>query len=589
MKSFFKYLLTSILGVILASLIMFLIFLGIISAIVSSQDKPVEVKPHSLLMLKLDQPIIERKPSLPFPSFKMGMLGMDNRIGLNDLLANIKKAANDSNICGIYLELSVMQTGIATVEEIRDALLDFKKKGKFIISYSDYYSQSAYYLASVSDKVFMNPLGFLNFDGLSAEILFFKKALEKLEVEPQIVRHGKFKSAVEPLMYEKMSEENRQQIKTYIGSIWQHIIQQTSIQRGIPAEKINSLADNMVLGNATEAYKTGMIDSILYKDQVLELLTKLSKVKSARKLVFVSHNQYLKVPKPRAQKGLAKNKIAVIYASGDIVEGEGREGTISSEVLSKTIREAREDSAIKAIVFRVNSGGGSALASEIIWRELYLTRNVKPVVASMGDLAASGGYYILAAADTIVANPNTLTGSIGVFGVLMNAKGFFKTKLGISADVEKTNTHSDFGSIFRPLDATEREIMQRLVDNTYETFISHVAEGRNMDKTAVDIIGEGRVWSGVNAKGIGLVDEMGGISKAIEIAVKMAGVENYRIVELPKLKEPFEQLLEELSGDASLKRIQHELGAEFKYYYQLREVLNSKGILAKIPFAVEIN
>jgi protease-4 len=588
MKSFLKYLLASILGVILASAIMFFIILGTISAIVSSQDKPFQVKPQSILMLKLDQPIIDRKPSLPLPGFNLGSFGMDNRIGLNDLLNNIHKASKDTNICGIYLQLSTLQAGIATVQEIREALLDFKKSGKFIISYSDFYTQSAYYLASASDKIYINPQGNVNFDGISVEMLFYKKALEKLDIEPQIIRHGKFKSAVEPLISDKMSEENREQILTYIGSVWKQIVNEISLQRGISAEKVNTLADNMSIGSAEEAFHSGMIDSILYKDQALDLLTGLSKVRNSRKLNFVSHNQYLKAPKSRLQKGLAKNKIAVIYASGNIVDGETNEGNISSETMSRTIREAREDSSIKAIVFRVNSGGGSALASEVIWRELDLARKVKPVIASMGDVAASGGYYVLAAADTILASPNTLTGSIGVFGVLLNVKDFFNNKLGVSADVVKTNRHSDFGSLFRPMDAEERQVMQQLVDNFYGTFVSHVAEGRKMEKTAVDKIGEGRIWSGINAKEIGLVDEMGGLTRAIEMAAGKAGVEHYRIVELPRLKDPLEQILSELSGETSLKWIQQELGPEYKYYHHLKSVLGSRGLMARLPFEFEI-
>ena len=588
MKSFFKYLLASILGVMLACTIMFFIFLGIISAVVSSQNKPFQVKSKSILMLKLDQPIIDRKPSLPLPGFSPGNFGMDNRIGLNDLLSNINKASKDTNICGIYLQLSMLQAGVATVQEIRNALLDFKKSGKFVISYGDFYTESAYYLASVSDKVFINPLGNLYFDGISVEVLFFKKALEKLDIEPQIIRHGKFKSAVEPLINEKMSEENREQIVTYAGSIWKNVANEISLQRGIPADKINILADNMFIGSADQAYQAAMIDSILYKDQVLDILTGLSKVRNSRKLNFVSHNQYLKAPKTRQQKGLAKNKIAVIYASGYIVEGENNEGTISSETMSRTIREAREDSAIKAIVFRVNSGGGSALASEVIWRELDLARRVKPVIASMGDVAASGGYYILAAADTILANPNTLTGSIGVFGVFLNAKDFFNNKLGVSSDVVNTNRHSDFGSVFRSMDAEERQVMQRLVDNIYGTFVSHVAEGRAMEEPAVDKIGEGRVWSGINAKEIGLVDVMGGLTQAIDIAAGKAGVEHYRIVELPKLKDPLEQILNELSGETSMKRIQKELGPGYRYYHHLKSVLDSRGLMARLPFEFEI-
>lgn len=585
MKSFLKYLLASILGVIIASLILFFITLGIVGAIVSSQDKEFKVNPQSILMLKLDQPISDRKPANPFAGINPLSMGIETQIGLNEVLANIKKASKDTNICGIYLELSALQTGIATIDEIRNALLDFKKSGKFIISYADYYRQPTYYLASVSDKILMNPAGVLNFDGLNAEILFYSKALDKLDIEPQIIRHGKFKSAVEPLINEKMSEENRLQIKTYIGSIWQHIITQVSLQRGIPADKINAMADNLIAGSANDVYKMGLIDSVVYKDQVLEILANLSKVKKVNKLNFVTHNQYTKAPRPKEVKGYSKNKIAVIYASGNIIEGEKDENNISSEIFAQAIRKAREDSSIKAIVLRVNSGGGSALASEIIWRELDLTRKVKPVIASMGDVAASGGYYIVAPADTIISSPVTLTGSIGVFGVYFNAKGFFNNKLGISADVEKTNRHSDFGSLFRSFDAEEKQNLQLLVDNVYETFITHVAEGRNMQKDAVDKIGEGRVWSGSDAKKIGLVDDFGGLNRAIEIAAEKAGIKQYRIVELPRQKNPIEQLVSELSGEARLAKM---IPYELRYYFHFKNIIDSRGILARLPFEMEI-
>ncbi len=588
MKNFLKYLFASILGVIVAFLIIFFISLGIISAIISSQDKPLKIKPQSILMLKLDQPISDRKPSNPLAGINPASMGIETHIGLNEVLTNIKKASKDTNICGIYLELSVLQAGIASIDEIRTALLDFKKSGKFIISYADYYMQSTYYLASVSDKIYMNPVGVLNFDGLSSEILFFKKALEKLDIEPQIIRHGKFKSAVEPLINDKMSEENRLQIKTYIGSIWQHIINEVALQRGIKAEEMNAMADNLIAGSANDVYKMGLIDSVVYKDQVLDILAALSEVKNAGKLNFVTHNQYTKALKPKDEKGYSRNKIAVIYASGNIIEGEKDDNNISSEVFARTIRKAREDSSIKAIVLRVNSGGGSALASEIIWRELDLARKVKPVIASMGDVAASGGYYIVTPADTIISSPVTLTGSIGVFGVYFNAKGFFNNKLGISADVEKTNRHADFGSPFRSLDANEKQILQQVIDNVYETFITHVAEGRNMQKEDVDKIGEGRVWSGSNAKNIGLVDDFGGLNKAIEIAAEKAGIKQYRIVELPRLKSPIEQLITELSGEAKLQKIKQELPYQFRYYYHLQNIIDSKGIMARLPFDIEI-
>ena len=467
MKSFFKYLLASILGVIIASLLLFFITIGVLSALVASQEKTVTIEANTIFLLKLNQPIKDRKPNLPMFVYNLTSLSADNHLGLNDILNNIDKARRDTNIRGIYLELSELQAGIATLGEIRAALLDFKKSGKFIVAFSNTYSQGSYYLASVADKIYLCPGGSVNFIGLSAELMFYKKTLEKLDIEPEIIRHGKFKSAVEPFMYDKMSPENREQIKTYVGSIWNHMVDQIAASRNQSSHSLNAFADSLLLWDNHSAITHGMIDTLLYKDQVLDTLASLVQINNSKDLAFITHQKYLRVPKTKSDKSYTRNKIAIIYAEGDILPGDQGEGVISADKIARTIRKARQDSAIKAIVFRVNSGGGSALASEVIWRELYLTRQVKPVIASMGDVAASGGYYIVAAADTIVANPNTITGSIGVFGLLINAKDFFNNKLGITTDVEKTNAWSDFGSIYRPLSEPERVVLQKMVDDTY--------------------------------------------------------------------------------------------------------------------------
>ena len=589
MKSFFKYLLASILGVIIASLILFFIFIGVFSAMITVQDKPVDIKANTILLLKLNQPINDRKSSLPMIAYSLSDFGAENNLGLNDILDNISKAKDDENIRGIYLQLSGLQTGIATIEEIRNALIDFKKSGKFILAFSDTYTQGSFYLASIADRLYLNPGGSVNFIGLSADLMFFKKTLEKLDIEPEIIRHGKFKSAVEPFMYDRMSPENREQIRKYVGSIWDHIVGQISVSRDIPVGNLNLFADSLLLWNNQSAIDYKIIDAAIYKDQVLDTLAKLVDQNNSKDLDFITHHKYLRVPKTGANKGYSKNKIAVIYAEGDIIPGEIGEGFIGSETIARTIRGARQDSSVKAIVFRVNSGGGSALASEIIWRELYLARQVKPVIASMGDVAASGGYYIVAPADTIVASPNTITGSIGVFGLLMNAQGFFNNKLGITFDVEKTNAWSDFGSMNRPLSGTERLVLQKMVDDTYRTFVNRVSEGRNVDFAGVDKIAEGRVWSGVNAKELGLVDVLGGLSTAIEIAAEKSGVESYRIVELPKLEDPFTQLMKELTGDVRERIIRHEIPEQYTYYRYLKNLMNSDRIQARLPFEISVH
>ncbi len=580
MKDFLKYLLATIIGIILASLIMFFIFLGTISVLISRQDKPVEIRDNSILVIKLDNPVSDRKPLLLFSYART--------LGLNEILLNISKAKEDKKIKGIYLEPSIIPAGLATIEEIRNAILDFKESGKFVICHSDFYSQTSYYLATAADKIYMNPEGLIPLLGLRAQLIFFKGTLEKLGIKPEIIRHGKFKSAVEPLMYDKMSDENREQISKLIGSIWDYMISEISARRGITVEKINYLADNLEIWDAKTTIEHNLIDSLAYKDYILDKLKELTGIDKSKKLNLVSLSKYTKVPGARKHKGLAKNKIAVIYASGTIQLGDEGEGQISSERISKTIRKARLDSTIKAIVFRVNSGGGSNVASEVIWKELNLARQVKPVIASFGDVAASGGYYISVPADTIVASQNTVTGSIGVWGVLLNMKKFLNEKLGITMDVEKTNRYSDFMSGYRSLSAKEREVMQNHVDNIYNTFVTHVSDGRNMNYDEVDKIGEGRVWSGINAKEIGLIDIYGGLTTAIDIAVDKANVEKYRIIELPKLEDPIQQILKELTGNVSSVFLKKELGNSYKHYKLIKEVVNLNGVQARMPFEIEI-
>lgn len=590
MKSFFKYLLASILGFFIASFIIVLIFIGIISAAISSGSESEEIKANSILMLKLDQPINDRKSNMPKISLNLANFGTENALGLNEILKNIHKARLDTNIRGIYLQLSGLQAGVATIEEIRNALLDFKKSGKFILSFSDTYTQGSYYLASAADKIYLVPTGSVNLIGLSAELTFYKKTLDKLDIEPEIIRHGKFKSAVEPFMYDKMSPENREQIRTYVGSIWNHMVNNIAESRKINVTRVNSFADSLLLWDNKAVVQAGLIDALLYKDQVLDTLAKLVDVKKAKDIEFVSYQKYLKVPQKSGNKGYSSNKIAVVYAEGDIVSGEQGEGFIGSEKIARALRMARQDSSIKAIVFRINSGGGSALASEVIWREVDLARRVKPVIASMGDVAASGGYYIASAADTIVASPNTITGSIGVFGLLMNAENFFENKLGITTDVEKTNQWSDFGTVFRPLSETERLVLQHMVDETYQVFVSHVAEGRNLKFAEVDAMAEGRVWSGSNAKERKLVDVFGGLETAIKIAAEKAKLgEKYRITELPKQEEAFAQIMKELTGEVKQRFVRNELGAHYNQYMYIKKMLESDRIQARMPFEISVH
>jgi protease-4 len=589
MKQFFKTLFASLIGSLLALFIFIFIIIGIIGAVaaLSGTDKEVEVKENSILVMKFDGPITDRSSKNPFQNLG-AIFSKEEAIGLDDILNNIEKAKEDENIKGIYIEITSVPAGIAMVEEIRTKLLEFKNTGKFILAYSEYYSQNAYYLASVADKIYLNPQGAIDFKGLSAELMFFKNALAKLEVEPQIIRHGKFKSAIEPFILDKMSDENREQTMTYIRAIWNHTVEGISKSRNISKEELNKIADEMLLQKAEDAVKYKLADQLAYKDEILEILKEKTEAKAVDKINSVSIADYT-FAKENKKKDFTKDKIAVIYALGEIDSGEGDDEKIGSERISKAIREARLDDKVKAIVLRVNSPGGSALASEVMWREVVLAKQAKPVIVSMGNVAASGGYYISCAADTIVAEPNTITGSIGVFGVLFNAQGFMNNKIGVTIDTVKTNMHADIGSIYRPLTASERDIIQKSVEHVYDVFITRVAEGRKLTKEQVDEIGQGRVWSGIDAKRIGLVDVLGGLETAIEIAAQKAGLENYKLVSLPKQKNPIDELFSNGTSGVEEAMIKYFLGENAKYYMTLDRLKRYSGIQARMPYEIEIH
>lgn len=585
MQNFLKYLLATILGIFIFFGILFFVLTGVMAAVFSRQEKSIDIRPKTILNLEMNRSIVDRCTNNPVITAGLNGIGIGREMGLNDILNNISKASRDTSILGIYLDLSGWQSaGVATVEEIRNMLLDFRKSGKFIVAYSNLYTQGSYYLASAADRIYVNPGGYIEFVGLNAEITFYKNAFDKLDLEPEIVRYGKFKSAVEPYISDRMSNENREQVKVYMGSIWDHIVGRIAESRHIPAEQLNTYADQLTMWNTASTIAENLVDATLYKDQVMDTLARLAGVGNAGDLRLVTHDEYLKVPNQRKHKGFVRDKIAVIYASGKIISGSRSGNYIASEDMSKVIREAREDSSVKAIVFRVNSGGGDAMASEVIWRELDLTRQVKPVIASMGDVAASGGYYILASADTIVASPLTLTGSIGVFFMSVNTGEFFRNKLGITFDGVKTNAYSDFGSFTRPLSATERNTIQLWVNNTYNTFIDHVAKGRGMSPLLVDQAGEGRVWSGINASENMLVDVLGGLRTAVELAAEKAGLEEYRIIELPEQEDLYTQIIKEFVTSAKTALIRQELGESFRFYESLQQITLSGGLQARLPF-----
>lgn len=593
MKQFFKFMFASIAGMIVMIFLSLVILISIIGSLVSTDETP-KVEDNSVLHITLSDPMPDRTNENPFHNFSFSNFKPDLALGLDKFLTTIKHAKTDDKIKGIYLDISSVPMGMANLEEVRAALLDFKTSGKWIVSYSEIYTQKAYYVASVANQVYLNPAGIMELRGLSTELMFFKNALEKLDVEVQIIRHGKFKSAVEPFMLEKMSESNRKQMELILNSTWVSMLSVVTESRKISFETINELADKIKIQDAKDALEYGFVDKLVYKDELIDILKEKLAVKDENDIKYLKINKYaasLADPMDELKKlNPSNNQIAVIYASGNIVSGEGEDDDMGSETISKAIREARLDTNVKAIVLRVNSPGGSALASDIMWREVVLAKKAKPVVVSMGNVAASGGYFISCAADKIVADEKTITGSIGVFGVIPNAKGFFNNKMGITFDTVKTNTHSDMLTIFRPLTAEEKDIIQLGVEKIYDDFITKVAEGRKMTKAQVDSIGQGRVWVGTDAKKVGLVDEIGGMNRAIEIAKEMAKLDTYELIAYPKEeKNPFTDIAVALSQDAETRLVKNKLGESYKYYQKIEKMATQSGIMARMPFEIEIH
>lgn len=588
MKDFFKFVFASMIGFILSFFVVFLLLIALITAVVSSagNDGKVSIASNSVLHVSLDYPIKERTDKNPLA--ELSLIGLESKktLGLNEILANINDAKSDDRIKGIYLDVSSLSSGMATIEEVRSALIDFKKSGKFIIAYSEVYSQGAYYLATVADKIYLNPEGMIDFRGLNSEIMFFKGALEKLDIEAQIIKVGTYKSAVEPFILDKMSEPNKQQVTSFLGSMYDHILSEISKSRKISKESLFSMADSAKIRAPKDALSFKMVDGLMYKDEVLDELKKLTKTDHKKDIKSVSLEEY--TAKEGADEESSKNRIAVIYANGEIMSGEGDDETIGSERISRAIRKARTDDKVKAIVLRINSPGGSALASDVIWRETVLAKKSKPVIVSMGDLAASGGYYIACAADSIFAQPNTITGSIGVFGIIPNMQKFFNNKLGITFDGVKTGQYADLGSISRPLTEGEKMIIQLEVNKTYDTFTKKVADGRKKSQTYINSIGQGRVWSGTEALKIGLVDRLGSIDDAIASAAKKAKIKDFKIVDYPTQVDPISALFDKSGDKVKSYFVKRELGDNFMYYEQMKSALNLSGVQARMPFTIQI-
>lgn len=583
MKQFFKFTFASMLGFLLAGFLLMLITIGIIvSAVSAGKNETVVVPDKTILMLTLDQPISDRSSDNPFAHMNFISPDLSTQLGLNDIISSLKKAKSDSKVKGIYLELGDVPSGQATIEEIRNALIDFKKSGKFIVSYAEVFTQKSYYLASVSDKIYLNPAGDMEFKGMVGQVMFFKGLLDKIDVEAQVIRHGKFKSAIEPFTLDKMSEPNKIQTLTFISGMWNHLLEGISASRKISVDDLNAIANEFKIQSPEDAVNLKMVDKLLYKDEVLDELKNRVSANKIKDLKLMKLGRYAN--SLESDKKSSDNKIAVIYASGNIVSGDGDEESVGSEGISKAIRKARLDDNVKAIVLRVNSPGGSALASDIIWREMLLAKKAKPVVVSMGNVAASGGYYIACAADKIFAYPNTITGSIGVFGIIPNMKEMFNKNLGITFDEVKTNPYADYIPVTRPMSDAEKKILTHDIENIYSTFTKHVSEGRKMTVAQIDSIGQGRVWSGVDAKRIGLIDEFGGLTDAINEAAKLAKLKDFKTMELPEQKDTFEQLMETFSGDKSSVFLKNELGAAYPYFSYLSRMSRMEGVQALMPY-----
>ena len=597
--NFFKTLLASMFGTILAfGLLIFIFIMFIISAVSSSEDKAEKPKENSVLHITLDQAFAERGSDNEF-SFNAASFQSEHKTGLNHFIKELERAKNDNDIKGIFLETGGVMGAPSTLLDVRRAIADFKSSGKWVVAYAEDFGQGDYYVASAASEVYMYPQGSMDWRGINSEVMFFKKLLDKLEIEAQIIRgpDNKFKSAVEPFMYDQMSPSNKLQVETFISDIWRVMLDGISEARGVSVEALNLYADSLALVSPEKVVEAHMIDGLKYRDEVMAILkSKLGLDATAKDediemvdLADYRDSGFGKDDDDDDKPDFKKDKVAVVYAVGAIESGEGDDETIGSERIAAALKKAREDEKVKAIVLRVNSPGGSALASDVIWRETMLIKQSgKPFYVSMGDYAASGGYYISCAADKIYANANTITGSIGVFGVVPNMQKFWDNKLGITFDRYETNPHADLMSTNKPLDAAEQKAIHAMVDEIYYDFTSKVAQGRHMQQADVDSIGQGRVWSGEDAKNLGLVDVIGNLNDCIAAVAAQAGIADYSVKELPAMIDPFQQLVEELTGEKQARVMQEVLGDQYKTYENVRDLSRVRGIQARMPFFIEI-
>jgi len=582
-RTFFKMFFAAILALFVFCGVIFLIFTSFLSGIMA--DDVVKVPAKAVLYIDLSKSFSEKKIQNPLLSLTGNI--EDEVPTLYELTRMIQKAKTDTLVKGIYLKCSNNANGFAASEELRNALIDFKSKGKFVYAYGDYISEKAYHVANISDKIYCNPKGMFEWTGMAVEYAYFKNLLQKLEIEPQIFYDGKFKSATEPFREEKMSDANRLQTSVWLGDVYQHFLFNTSRSRKVDTSNLRRYANEYLVESPQDAERLKLIDGVRYDDEVRDELKKRLKLEDDDKINFVTPGSYMHAI---TLMDFGKtDKIAVVMAEGEIVDGRGEEGQIGSDEYRSLIRKLRYNKDIKAIVLRINSPGGSSLASEVIWRELYLAKKSGiPIVVSMGDVAASGGYYIACVADSIFAQPNTITGSIGVFAMIPNMSSFFKNKLGVTFDRVQTSTYAGSLTITKPLNPQEKKIIQREVDNIYNDFKMRVAEGRKKDTAYIDSIAQGRVWTGERAVDIGLADKIGGIEVAIRSAALIAKLKEkeYNIREYPEPKSPFDLLFGSFSNMNKTRMMEQELGKEnYELYLQMKRIKDNVGIVqARLPF-----
>ena len=579
MKSFFKYLFATILGLFIFSIIWVVIFFSIIGAAMSG-SKEVKISDNSVFELKLEGILVERHKNDVISSFASEINSSVSEIALDDIMASIDKATDNDNIKGIYLHIGDFSASVASLQEIYKGLEKFKKTGRFIVAYADSYGNGTYYLSSIADKVYMNPSGTLALTGINISTVFFKDLLSKIGVEMQIFKVGTFKSAVEPFTQTSMSEANRLQLTTFINSIWTEITKTIARNRGISDMEVNLYADSgLFLDDAQTAVQHKLIDSLVYSSDMKEIIEKLVdkdyNTLTINDMKLVARN-----------KEYSKNRIAIVYAVGEI-DGSNKNDGIDSEDISEDLLDIADNDKIKAVVLRINSPGGSAYGSEQIWKAVSVVKSKKPIVVSMGDYAASGGYYIACNTDRIFAQPTTLTGSIGIFGIFPNIGGL-TDKLGIKFDNVKTNKYSDFGATYRPMNTEERAILQRYINNGYELFTKRCAEGRNMNIDSLKAIAEGRIYSGTDAMQLGLVDEMGGLEEAIAFAAKKANISNYTLKYYPSVKSLIEQISDIFSTSVEERIVKSQLGENYRLFRTIQRAQTTTGIKAIMPYSITV-